>query len=94
MNAADVKAKLTTSNGRADQLSKAAMPDPKRIRELYLASFSREPTVEEVRIAETHVAKPRTDAQGHPLDSLRSKRDGYEDLIWVLINTKEFLYNH
>ena len=94
MNAADVKAKLTTSNGRADQLSKAAMPDPKRIRELYLASFSREPTVDEVRIAETHVAKPRTDAQGHPLDSLRSKRDGYEDLIWVLINTKEFLYNH
>ncbi|MDB6117111.1 MAG: hypothetical protein JWO08_892, partial [Verrucomicrobiaceae bacterium] len=94
MNAADVKAKLASSNGRADLLSKAAMPDPKRIRELYLAAFSREPTADEIRIAETHVAQARTDDKGRPLDSLRAKRDGYEDLIWVLINTKEFLYNH
>lgn len=94
MNAADVKAKLAASNGSADLLSKASMPDPKRIRELYLASFSREPTADEVRIAETYVAQPRTDAKGTPLDSLKARRQGYEDLIWVLINTKEFLYNH
>lgn len=94
MNAADVKGKLTTSNGRAEQLSKAEMPEPKRIRELYLAAFSREPTAEEIRIAETHLLKPRTDAQGKPLDSQRAKRNGYEDLLWALMNTKEFLYNH
>ena len=94
MNAADVKAKLTASNGRADQLSKADVPEPKRIRELYLAAFSREPTADEVRISETYVAKPRTDATGKPLDSQRAKRNGYEDLLWAILNTKEFLYNH
>ena len=94
MNAADVKAKLTAPNGRAEQLTKAELPEPKRIRELYLAAFSREPSADEVRIAESHLLKPRTDAQGKPLDSQRSKRNGYEDLLWALLNTKEFLYNH
>jgi hypothetical protein len=94
MNAADVKAKLSASNGRAESLAKAEMPEPKRIRELYLAALAREPDADEVRIAETHLAKPRADAQGKPLDSQQSKRQGYEDLIWALINTKEFLYNH
>jgi hypothetical protein len=94
MNAADVKAKLSASAGRADLLSKAEMPEPKRIREVYLTAFSREPTADEVRISETYVLKPRTDAQGKPLDSPRAKRQGYEDLLWALINTKEFLFNH
>ncbi len=94
MNAPDVKAKLAASNGRAEQLSKAEMPEPKRIRELYLAAYSREPSADEVKIAETHLLKPRTDAAGKPLDSQRAKRNGYEDLLWALLNTKEFLYNH
>ncbi|MFN0075782.1 MAG: DUF1549 and DUF1553 domain-containing protein [Prosthecobacter sp.] len=94
MNAADVKAKLTASGGRAEMLTKAEMPEPKRIRELYLAAFSREPAADEIRIAETHLLKPRNDATGKPLDSQRAKRNGYEDLLWALLNTKEFLYNH
>ena len=94
MNASDVKAKLTASNGRAEQLSKAEMAEPKRIRELYLAAFSREPDADEVSIAEAHLMKPREDASGKPLDSQRAKRNGYEDLLWALLNTKEFLYNH
>ncbi|MBX7211864.1 MAG: DUF1549 and DUF1553 domain-containing protein [Verrucomicrobiaceae bacterium] len=94
MNASDVKAKLTASAGRADLLSKAEMPEPKRIREIYMAAFSREPTADEVRISENHVLKPRADAQGKPIDSQRAKRQGYEDLLWAILNTKEFLFNH
>jgi hypothetical protein len=94
MNASDVKAKLTASNGRAEQLSKGDKPEPQRIREIYLAAFSREPAPEEVGIAENYLNQPRTDAQGKPLDSLRARRQGYEDLLWAIINTKEFLYNH
>lgn len=94
MNAPDVKAKLSANNGRAELLSKAEMPEPKRIREIYLAAFSREPSADEMKIAETHLLKPRTDAQGKALDSLRARKSGYEDLLWALLNTKEFLYNH
>lgn len=94
MNAADIKAKLAASNGRAERLAKAELPEPLRIRELYLVAFSREPTADEVRIAEDYVNQTRADAEGRPMDSQRSKRQGYEDLLWAIINTKEFLYNH
>jgi hypothetical protein len=94
MNAADVKTKLTAAGGRAEKLSKAELPEPKRIRELYLAAFAREPDAEEMRLAEAHLVKPRTDAAGKPLDSQQARRQGYEDLIWALVNTKEFLFNH
>ncbi len=94
MNAADVKAKLVTSNGRADKLSKGETSEPEKIEELYLAAYGRLPTAEEIKIAAAHLAKPRLDAQGKPLDPLKAKRQGYEDLLWALINTKEFLFNH
>ena len=94
MNASDVKAKLSASAGRAESLTKAELPEPKRIREIYMAAFSREPSADEVRISESYVLKPRTDAQGKPLDSQKAKRQGYEDLLWAIINTKEFLFNH
>ena len=89
-----IRGNLVVCSGRAEQLSKAEMPEPKRVRELYLAAFSREPTAEEVQIAEAHLLKPRTDAAGKPLDSQRARRNGYEDLLWAILNTKEFLFNH
>jgi hypothetical protein len=94
MNAADIKAKLTTNNGRADRLAKSTAPEPEKIRELYLAAFAREPRPEEAQIAEAFLAKSRFDAGGKPLDPAKAKRQAYEDLLWALINTKEFLYNH
>jgi hypothetical protein len=94
MNADDLKAKLTASTGRAQALAKAEMPDDQRIKDLYLIAFSREPTAEEIKIADDYVNQIRTDAEDKPLDSQRSKRMGYEDLFWAIINTKEFLYNH
>jgi hypothetical protein len=94
MNASDIKAKLTAPDGRAAQLAKPGESDTDCIRQVYLAAFSRQPTEEEMRIAEGHVAYPRTDADGKPLDAQHSRRDGYEDLLWAVLNTKEFLYNH
>ncbi|MEZ0275613.1 MAG: DUF1553 domain-containing protein, partial [Roseimicrobium sp.] len=94
MNAADVKAKLATKDGRAERLSKVELSDPARIRELYLAAFARDPDEEELRIAVTHLSKPRTDAAGKQLDAATTKRQAFEDLIWALVNTKEFLFNH
>ena len=94
MNAADVKAKLAASAGRAERLAKAEVSEVGRIRELYLAAFAREPDDEEMRIALGHLAKPRTDASGKVLDPQSSKRQALEDLMWALVNTKEFLFNH
>jgi len=94
MNASDVKSKLNTPSGRADLLSKSNKPESEKVSELYLAAYSREPSAKELKVAETYVARPRVDAQGKPLDPARAKREAYEDLLWAIINTKEYLYNH
>ena len=94
MNAADVKAKLATSGGRAERLAKADKPEAAKLRELYLAAFAREPQSHEQAVAEEYLARPREDAEGKPLPPAQARRLAYEDLLWALINTKEFLYNH
>ena len=94
MNASDVKAKLTAPGGRAELLSKSNKSDSEKVRELYLAAYSREPTADESHVAESYLAKPRVDAQGNPRDPATAKREAYEDLLWAIINTKEYLFNH
>lgn len=94
MNSAEVKAKLSAAGGRAEKLSKDEVPVAEGVREIYLTAFGREPSAEELSIAEEFIGKPRTDAQDKPLDPARARRIGYEDLLWAVMNTKEFLYNH
>ena len=94
LNAQDIQLKLTSNEGRAAGMVKEEKPEPEKLRDLYLAAFSREPRPEEVKLAETHLAKPRVDADGKPLDSVQAKRQGLEDILWAIINTKEFLFNH
>jgi len=94
MNSAEVKGKLAVAGGRAERLSKPEVPVTEGIREIYLTAFSREPDGEELSIAENFINKPRTDAQDKPIDPARAKRMAYEDLLWAIMNTKEFLYNH
>ncbi|MDF1861650.1 MAG: DUF1549 and DUF1553 domain-containing protein [Verrucomicrobiales bacterium] len=94
MNSNEVKAKLAKSAGRADLLSKSEKGDVDGIHEIYLTAFSRLPDGEELSIAEEYLTKPRTDAAGRPVDPKVAKRKAYEDLIWAIMNTKEFLYNH
>lgn len=94
LNAQDIQAKLTANDGRAATLVKEEKPEPEKLRDLYVAAFSREPRADEVQLAEKHLAKPRVDPEGKPLDSVAAKRQGYEDILWAIINTKEFLFNH
>ena len=94
LNAADIKAKLATSNGRADRLSKEDKPAAEKISELYLAAFAREPRSDELQIAVDYLAEDRTDAAGKPIDKTKAARENFQDVVWALINTKEFLFNH
>ena len=84
MNAADVKEKLSASGGRAERLAADGKPVAGKIRELYLAAFAREPQSYELAAAEDYLAKHREDGP----------RPVFEDLLWALLNTKEFRYNH
>lgn len=68
--------------GRAQGLAESDRCDAEAVEELFLATLSRPPSWDEARSA---------------LDHLRSVPDrtaGLADLLWALINTREFVLNH
>jgi hypothetical protein len=81
LNSKEIQAKL--GSGRSVRLADYKKEHAARIGELYRAALSREPDPEEIAIAIAHIGNTPTNA-----------RTAYEDIIWALINTKEFLFNH
>lgn len=94
INSSEMKSKLAAGNGRAAILSTSPLPLEDRVRELYRVAFSREPTAEELQMAVNYLNEPIIDAKGTQLSTEQSLRQNFQDLIWALINTKEFLFNH
>lgn len=94
LNAPEMKAKLATSNGRADRLATEDRPAAEKIRELYVVAFAREPRPDELENALNYLAEPRIAADGQPLDEKQASRENIEDILWALISSKEFLFNH
>ena len=66
--------------------------DEEKIRELYLSAYSREPDGKEAAVAKDYIAKKT--ANKDDKETLAGRRQAYEDIVWALLNTKEFLFNH
>ncbi len=79
---ATVNGKLRDDNGRMASLAKSAATPEQITRELYLSALSREPDATELSAASAHLA------------AATDRRQAVEDLGWVLINSKEFLFRH
>ncbi len=74
--------KLAATGGRVEDLIKAKAAPEKVVEELYLATLSRPPRPEEVTQATEYVT------------AAPSQREWAQDLLWVLLNSKEFQFNH
>jgi hypothetical protein len=61
---------------------------------LYLAAFAREPRPGELKVALDYLAEPRVSAAGLEVDARQAARENFQDLLWALMTTKEFLFNH
>ncbi|MEO2016123.1 MAG: DUF1549 and DUF1553 domain-containing protein [Fuerstiella sp.] len=88
---------LSAPDGRAVKLSRDKDADDQtKISELYLHAVSRDPTDSEVSVALAHLKKKQDQSAVDPkiLSSDQAAREGWEDIIWVVMNTKEFLFNH
>jgi hypothetical protein len=94
INAADIKGKLASPTGRAQRLAREDRPVAEKVREVYRAAFSREPRPDELKTALEYLAEPRLDENGKPVNPQAAAQENFQDLIWALINTKEFLFNH
>ena len=81
LNSKEIQAKLGT--GRSARLAQESREQAAKIKELYQTALSRNPDSEELEIAISYIDKNKENV-----------KVAYEDIIWALINTKEFLFNH
>jgi hypothetical protein len=83
LNSPEVQAKLAAKDGRTQLLAAdETRGHAERVTELYQTVFARPPREGEMALVMKH------------LQRAESPQQGYEDLLWALINTKEFLFNH
>lgn len=94
LNSKDIQAKLTAEKGRAAVLAADdKRPDEAKVNELYLWAFSRQVESSEATTAKEHIEKKVTKAPDADAKK-KAKREAYEDIVWALVSSKEFLFNH
>jgi Protein of unknown function (DUF1553)/Protein of unknown function (DUF1549)/Bacterial Ig-like domain (group 2) len=82
LNSQEIQEKLTRGGARADLLAKDPRTDAEKVDELFLWAFGRLPTTEHRQVALDHVTRHAA-----------NKKVAYENLLWALLNTKEFIFN-
>ena len=56
--------------------------DADKVKELFLWAFAHPPTAEQLQAAQGHLGK-----------NAQNKKLAYENILWALLNTKEFVFN-
>jgi hypothetical protein len=83
MNSSQLQGQLQSSAGEAARWAGSDLPPDALAEELYLRAFSRFPDPEERALAASHLGPPGPD---------RLSRT--QDLVWALLNSAEFVFNH
>lgn len=83
LNSPEVNAKIAHRQGTARKLADSPLSDDQITDEIYLGTLSRFPTDDERQLMKTAFEA----ASGN-------RRIAVEDILWSVLNTKEFLYNH
>ena len=85
MNSRAFQDKLTSADpgARVQRLAASSFSPAEIVTELYLACYSRRPTAEELALA--------TAAFG---EDPKQRRPATEDVLWALLNSAEFVFNH
>lgn len=83
MNSPEIAAKVRHRRGRARRLAESDRTPAEIVEQLYLTALSRRPSEDELRLMLQTFEQPGV-----------SRRVAVEDVMWTLLNTKEFLFNH
>lgn len=83
-NSEEMENKIAAGEGRVARMLKAKMPEDEMIDELFLAARGRLPHPGERQRAKAHVESAAKNERAKAL----------EDLLWALVNSREFLFNH
>ena len=84
LNGKEIQDKIARDGARTARFAaEIERTNEDRVKELYRWVFSREPNVEELDVATSYIKRHEANVRGV-----------YEDIVWALINTKEFQFNH
>jgi hypothetical protein len=82
LHSEELQQKLSHKDGIVAQLAASGKPPPELVEELFLRTFSRRPRETELADAVALIEKSS------------DRRAVLEDLLWTLLNSKEFLFDH
>lgn len=83
MNSKGLQGKLSAAGGRARKLSDGTRSPSEIVTELYLATLSRPPLPAELAVATSAFVSPGA-----------TRVHATEDVLWALLNSAEFVFNH
>jgi hypothetical protein len=86
INGETINQKLRAPGGIVDSFVKLGATDEMMINHLYLAALSRPPGQDEVKQLLTLLNESKSAAN--------ARRQAIEDLVWAVLTSKEFLFNH
>lgn len=81
-NSDELEQKLQSGNARIAKMFTDKRTTYQMVEELYLAAFSRYPTPQEIFTTAGYI------------DRDPDRRKGVEDVLWSILNSREFLFNH
>lgn len=83
LNAKTIQEKLAHADALPAKLAKDPAPVAERLRAIYLSALTRPPNEQEIKAGTEFLA-------GKP----GKEKEAWEDVVWAVLNTKEFLFNH
>ena len=69
-------------NGRLKRMIKAKRTDPEMVTEFYYAGYARQPSKREMKIILDYIKRNK------------NREQAFEDLVWSIVNSKEFTFQH
>lgn len=80
LNSQEIQTKLVRPGGRADLLAKDPRSDKEKVTEMFVWAFARQPSEAQLNLALRNI-----EANG------KNRQLAYENILWALVNTKEFI---
>ncbi len=93
INGETINQKLRRPNGIVDSFVRLGVSDEMMINHLYLAALSRPPRPDEVNHLLAVMNEGKDTTKGSR-DLSSARRQAIEDLVWAVLTSKEFLFNH
>lgn len=81
-NSNEIEDKIRNANGLVSKVAKSMKSPAEMVEELYLSAYARRPTEAELEKTVAYIGRQK------------ERKQALEDVLWVILNSKEFLFNH